>query len=99
MATTEEQAVEILAGLQEIIEEGGDPIETVGRIASIVAPEHQLLALIITANHEESSVGATVAFDHRYLTPALFDMARETLDTFISDMTVQQGEIDAAVKH
>lgn len=99
MATAEEKAVELIGYVQDIINEGGDPIETLARIVTTVREGHSLLCLTISANHDDQSVGATVTFDNRYLTPPLIDMAQDVLNNFIADTLEKQGEIDAAIKH
>ena len=100
MATAEETAGLIIIGhVQDIIHEGGDTIEQLARIVTTVQQGHSLLCLTISANHDDQSVGATITFDNRYLTPPLFDMAREVLENFIAEKLDEQGEIDAAIKH
>ena len=99
MATAEETAGLIIGHVQDIINEGGDTIEQLARIITTVQQGHNLLCLTISANHDDQSVGATVTFDNRYLTPPLFDMAREVLENFIAEKLDEQGEIDAAIKH
>lgn len=99
MATAEEKAVELIGAVQDIINEGGDPIEALARIVTTVSEGHSLLCLTIKANHDDQSVGATVTFDNRYLTPPLLDMAYDVLNSFIRDTLKEQGEVDAATKH
>ena len=99
MATAEEAAANIVGAVQDIINEGGDTIEQLARIVTTVQQDHNLLCLTISANHDDQSVGATVTFDNRYLTPPLFDMTREVLENFIAEKLDEQGEIDAAIKH
>lgn len=95
MATTEEKAVELIGAVQDIINEGGDPIEALARIVTTVSEGHSLLCLTIKANHDDHSVGATVTFDERYLSPPLFEMAQNVLDEFVKSMT-NQGETDVS---
>lgn len=95
MATTEENATVIVDAVQGILNEGGDPVETLARIVTTVSQGHSLLCLTVTANHEDQSVGATVTFDERYLSPPLFEMAQNVLDEFVKSMT-NQGETDVS---
>ena len=95
MATTEENAAEIIEAVQAILNEGCDPVEAVARIVTTVSEGHSLLCLTIMANHEDQSVGATVTFDQRYLSPPLFDMAQNALNEFVESMS-NQGEVDVS---
>lgn len=95
MATTEENAFEIIEAIQAILAEGGDPVEAVARIATTASQDHSLLCLTVTANHDDQSVGATVTFDQRYLSPPLFDMAQNALEEFIESMS-NQGKVDVS---
>ena len=95
MATTEDNASGIIDAVQDILDEGGDPVEAVARIVMIVSEGHSLLCLTVKANHEDESVGATVTYDERYLSQPLFEMAQTVLTEFIESMS-NQGEVDVS---
>ena len=94
----EDDAVKITGIVQDILNEGGDPVIALARIVTTVDEGHSLLCLTIKANHDDHTIGATVTFDERYLLPPLFEMAQNVLTEFIESMS-NQGEVDVSNVH